>query len=142
MATQIEKLCLQNGLKLTAQRRTILKVLSEAEDHPDVEELYKRTQQIDQKISMATLYRTLKLFEENKIIERHEFGDGRGRFEICGRQHHDHLIDIHTGKVIEFQNQTIEMLQKQVAEQLGYQLIDHRLELYGVPMNKNKRTSN
>ncbi len=126
----------QKGLRMTSQRRTIAQVLSEANDHPDAEELYRRTNALDTSISLATVYRTLKLFEEYGIIERHDFRDGRARFEEAPDEHHDHLIDIRTGDVIEFQNQEIERLQEIIAKELGYKLVDHRLELYGVKIEE------
>ena len=127
------------GLKMTDQRKTIVKVLSEAKDHPDVELVYKRVSKIDKKIGIATVYRTIKLFEENKIIEKHDFKkDGRFRYEQVPEEHHDHLIDVKNDKVIEFQNDEIERLQKKVAEELGYRLVDHRLELYGVPIKRKE----
>ena len=130
--------CNKLGLKMTEQRKIIVKVLSKSKDHPDVELVYKRASSIDNNIGIATVYRTIKLFEENNIIEKHEFGDGRYRYEEVREEHHDHLIDIKSGKVIEFQNDAIEELQKKVAEQLGYKLVDHRLELYGVPIKSKK----
>jgi len=130
--------CNKLGLKMTGQRKIIAQVLSESKDHPDVELVFKRASSIDSNIGIATVYRTIKLFEENNIIEKHEFGDGRYRYEEVREEHHDHLIDIKSGKVIEFQNDAIEELQKKVAEQLGYKLVDHRLELYGVPIKSKK----
>jgi len=135
---RIEKLCAEKGLKMTAQRRVIARVLSEATDHPDVEELYHRASALDSAISIATVYRTVRLFEEANILERHDFRDGRSRYEEVTDQHHDHLIDIETGNVIEFQNEEIERLQKEIAKKLGYELVDHRLELYGTPKKKRK----
>lgn len=135
---RIEKLCAEKGLKMTAQRRVIARVLSEATDHPDVEELYRRASELDNAISIATVYRTVRLFEEANILERHDFRDGRSRYEEVTDQHHDHLIDIETGNVIEFQNEDIERLQKEIAKKLGYDLVDHRLELYGTPRKKKK----
>jgi Fur family ferric uptake transcriptional regulator len=131
MASRIERLCLKKGLKMTDQRRIIARVLSEAVDHPDVEDLYHRASEVDERISIATVYRTVKLWEEANILERHDFGDGRARYEEVPEIHHDHLIDIRTGEVIEFQDETIEKLQKEVAARLGYELVGHRLELYG-----------
>ena len=133
MESRIERLCVERGLKMTGQRRVIARVLSEAGDHPDVEELYRRASALDQHISIATVYRTVKLFEEAGILERHDFRDGRSRYEEMPHSHHDHLIDVKSGKVIEFRNEDIERLQKRVAEELGFELVDHRLELYGVP---------
>ena len=128
----IEELCENKGLRLTEQRRVIAKVLDGSDDHPDVEELHKRAIAIDNNISVATVYRTVRLFEESGILIKHEFGDGRSRYEnFQEKDHHDHLIDIESGNIIEFQNQEIEMLQKKIAEELGFELVDHRLELYG-----------
>ena len=132
MKMSIENLCEEKGLRLTEQRRTIARVLDNSKDHPDVEELHRRAIEIDKNISVATVYRTVRLFEESSILIKHEFGDGRSRyenFEEC--DHHDHLIDIEEGTIIEFQNEEIEALQKKIAEELGFELIDHRLELYG-----------
>ncbi len=133
MATTILARCEANGLRLTDQRRTIAEVLETAHDHPDVEELYHRASRIDPRISLATVYRTVKLFEESGILEKHEFGDGRARYETADRDHHDHLIDMHSGEVIEFVDAEIEALQERIAAKLGYRLMGHRLELYGVP---------
>jgi len=138
--TRIEKLCVDKGLRMTDQRRVIARVLSEAVDHPDAEELYRRASTIDPHISIATVYRTVKLFEDAGILERHDFRDGRSRYEEVPEAHHDHLIDVATGNVIEFHNEEIEKLQHRVAEELGFELIDHRLELYGVP--KGRKTPN
>ena len=137
--TRIEKRCVEKGLRMTDQRRVIARVLSEAIDHPDAEELYRRASSIDPHISIATVYRTVKLFEDAGILERHDFRDGRSRYEEVAESHHDHLIDIQTGKVIEFRNEDIEALQRRVAEELGFELVDHRLELYGVPKGKKLR---
>jgi len=133
-ASRIERLCHDKGLKMTEQRRIIARVLSDATDHPDVEQVYRRATQIDPHISIATVYRTVRLFEEASILERHDFRDGRSRYEEVPEAHHDHLIDIQSGRVIEFQNEEIEALQRKVAEKLGYRLVDHRLELYAVPL--------
>ena len=130
--------CSKLGLKMTEQRKIIVRVLSESKDHPDVELVFKRASKVDKNIGIATVYRTIRLFEENKIIEKHEFKDGRFRYEEVPDEHHDHLIDVRTGKVIEFQNDAIEKLQKIVAEELGYKLVDHRLELYGIPIKKKE----
>ena len=130
--------CSKLGLKMTEQRKIIVQVLSESKDHPDVELVFKRASKVDKNIGIATVYRTIRLFEENNIIEKHEFKDGRFRYEEVPDEHHDHLIDVRTGKVIEFQNDAIEKLQKIVAEKLGYKLVDHRLELYGVPIKKKE----
>jgi Fur family ferric uptake transcriptional regulator len=132
MSSRIEQLCVEKGLKMTEQRRVIARVLSESADHPDVELLYQRASAVDPHISIATVYRTVRLFEEANIIEKHEFGDGRSRYEDAQKEHHDHLIDLKSGKIIEFRNEEIEKLQRRVAQQLGYKLIGHRLELYGV----------
>ena len=134
MASRIELLCNERGLKMTGQRRVIARVLSDATDHPDVEQLHHRATAIDPRISVATVYRTLRLFEEANILERHEFRSGRARYEEAPEEHHDHLIDVQSGRVLEFQDQEIEALQRKVAEKLGYRLVDHRLELYGVPL--------
>ena len=131
--TRIEKLCVDKGLRMTEQRRVIARVLSDAADHPDAEELYRRASTLDPHISIATVYRTVKLFEDAGILERHDFRDGRSRYEEIPDSHHDHLIDVHSGRVIEFHNDEIERLQRRVAEELGFELVDHRLELYGVP---------
>ncbi|MBS0274902.1 MAG: transcriptional repressor [Proteobacteria bacterium] len=136
--TRIEQLCADKGLRMTEQRRVIARVLSEAEDHPDAEELYRRASAIDPHISIATVYRTVKLFEDAGILERHDFRDGRSRYEEVPDAHHDHLIDLQTGRVIEFRNEDIERLQRLIAEELGFELVDHRLELYGVPRGGKK----
>jgi Fur family ferric uptake transcriptional regulator len=132
---RLEKLCLEKGMRMTEQRRVIARVLSSADDHPDVEELHRRAHAVDPHISIATVYRTVRLFEESGIIERHDFRDGRSRYEETPDHHHDHLIDMKTGKVVEFVDEEIEALQNAVARKLGYRLIDHRLELYGVPID-------
>ncbi|MGH6880242.1 MULTISPECIES: Fur family transcriptional regulator [Hypericibacter] len=134
MISRIEKLCNDRGLKMTDQRRVIARVLSDAQDHPDVEQVYRRATAIDPRISISTVYRTVKLFEEASILDRHDFRDGRARYEEVPEHHHDHLIDVQSGRVIEFNNEEIEKLQHAVAEKLGYRLIGHRLELYGVPL--------
>ncbi len=131
LSQRIETMCVDKGLKMTEQRRVIARVLSEATDHPDVDMVYQRAVKIDPKISIATVYRTVRLFEEASILERHDFGDGRARYEETPAEHHDHLIDVQTGDVIEFTNSDIEKLQERVARELGYELVDHRLELYG-----------
>ncbi len=138
--SRIEDLCQKNGLRLTEQRRVIARILSEAEDHPDAEELHRRASGVDRNISLATVYRTVKLFEEAGIIERHDFRDGRSRFEEATDDHHDHLIDVRTGDVIEFVNEEIERLQVEIAKKLGYKLVDHRLELYGVPLDDKENS--
>jgi Fur family ferric uptake transcriptional regulator len=134
-ATSIETRCVEKGMRMTEQRRTIARVLNAAEDHPDVEELYRRCAKIDAKISISTVYRTVKLFEDAGIIERHEFRDGRARYEQIPDTHHDHLINLRTGEVIEFQSEDIERLQAEIARRLGYRLVDHRLELYALPLD-------
>ena len=128
----IEALCAEKGLRITEQRRVIARVLSDAEDHPDVELLHERASAIDPGISIATVYRTVRLFEDAGILERHDFGDGRARYEAAAETHHDHLIDVETGNVIEFTDPEIEELQRRIAEKLGFRLVDHRMELYGV----------
>ena len=133
---RLEKLCAEKGMRMTDQRRVIARVLSEAHDHPDVEELYRRAHAVDPHISIATVYRTVRLFEESGIIERHDFRDGRSRYEEAPDTHHDHLIDMKTGKVVEFVDEEIERLQQAIARKLGYKLVDHRLELYGVPLEE------
>jgi len=136
MLETIEQKCIKKGVKLTDQRKIIAKVMSEANDHPDVDELYNRVSKIDSKISIATVYRTVKLFEEAGIVEKHDFKGSKSRYEQAPEEHHDHLIDVNSGEIIEFVNEEIEELQKQVAEKLGYKLIDHRLELYGSKIKK------
>lgn len=138
--SRIEQLCAAKGIVLTEQRRVIARVLSGAEDHPDVEQLHRRANDVDSRIAIATVYRTLKLFEETGIIERHDFGAGRARYEEAPEEHHDHLIDLRSGAVIEFQNAAIETLQNQVAAELGYDLTGHRLELYAVPLDEDDVT--
>jgi len=133
---KIEKLCADKGLRMTEQRRIIARVLSVSDDHPDAEELHKRANSLDASISLATVYRTVKLFEDSGIIERHDFRDGRARYEEVPEEHHDHLIDVKSGKVIEFQSEEIEQLQEEIARKLGFKLVDHRLELYGVPLTE------
>lgn len=133
---RLEKLCQDRGLRMTDQRRAVAQVLERSDDHPDVEEVHRRAMELDPKISIATVYRTVRLFEEAGILERHDFRDGRARYEEVTDDHHDHLIDLQSGKVIEFVNEEIERLQKRVAEELGYELVDHRLELYGMPKKK------
>lgn len=131
MPNWIERKCVERGLRLTEQRRIIAQVLSEADDHPDAEELYARASKLDPKISLATVYRTVRLFADADIVETHDFRDGRARYETADADHHDHLIDVNTGDVIEFVDEEIEALQHRIAEKLGYELVDHRLELYG-----------
>jgi Fur family transcriptional regulator, ferric uptake regulator len=132
----IEALCHEKGLRITEQRKVIARVLSDADDHPDVEALHARSAAIDPGISIATVYRTVRLFEEAGILDRHDFGDGRSRYEAAPEAHHDHLIDVETGKVIEFVDPELESLQKQIAEKLGFRLVDHRMELYGVALDR------
>ena len=134
----LEQLCADKGLRITEQRRIIARVLSESDDHPDVELLHERANKIDSGISIATVYRTVRLFEEAGILDRHDFGDGRARYEAAPEAHHDHPIDVETGKVVEFVDPEIEALQKQIAAKLGYRLVDHRLELYGVRLDREK----
>ena len=140
MPSRIERLCIEKGLKMTDQRRVIARVLSESADHPDVEAVHRRAAAIDQRISIATVYRTVRLFEEANILEKHDFRDGRSRYEEIPESHHDHLIDIESGRVIEFRNEQIEALQRTVAENLGYKIVDHRLELYAVPLKREAKT--
>ena len=132
MSETIEQKCLAKGVKLTDQRKTIAKIMSNSQDHPDVDELYKRASKIDSKISIATVYRTVKLFEEAGIVAKHDFKGGKARYEELNESHHDHLIDIKTGEIIEFVDEEIEKLQKKVADKYGYKLVDHKLELYGI----------
>lgn len=136
MTSHLERICVDKGLKMTEQRRVIARVLSDAVDHPDVEAVYQRAVLVDPRISIATVYRTVRLFEDASILERHEFGDGRARYEERPTSHHDHLIDVRTGRVVEFTNEAIEKLQNVVAEELGYKLVGHRLELYAVPIDE------
>ena len=136
----IEALCTANGMRMTEQRRVIARVLANADDHPDVEELYRRCIKVDDRISISTVYRTVKLFEDSGIIERHDFREGRARYETSSETHHDHLINLRTGEVIEFQSEEIERLQAEVARKLGYKLVDHRLELYAVPLKDDKNS--
>lgn len=131
MSSAIERICIEKNMRMTDQRRIIARVLSDASDHPDVEEVYRRATEIDNQISIATVYRTVRLFEEADILERHDFRDGRSRYELVTESHHDHMIDIESGEVIEFVDEEIEALQKAIARKLGYKLIDHRMELYG-----------
>ena len=134
--SRIEQLCAEQGLRMTGQRRVIARVLSSAHDHPDVEEVYRRANAVDPRISLSTVYRTLRLFARKGILERHDFGAGRGRYEEATRRHHDHLIDIETGKVIEFRNEEIEQIQERVARELGFSLVGHKLELYGTRIKR------
>ena len=142
MQSRIEQLCRDKGMKMTEQRRAIARVLSDSTDHPDVEELHKRVVEIDPRVSIATVYRTVRLFEEQDILERLDFGDGRSRYEeVEGRHHHHHLINLETGEVIEFENEQLEELKRQIARDLGYDLVGERLELYGVPAGSGQKTN-
>lgn len=136
MQSRIERICADKGLKMTDQRRTIAQVLSQSADHPDVDKVYQRAAELDPRISIATVYRTVRLFEEANILEKHDFGDGRARYEESSDNHHDHLINVKTGEVIEFYNSEIEALKTKIAKELGYDLVDHRLELYATPSAK------
>lgn len=137
--TRIERLCAEKRLRMTGQRRVIARVLSAAKDHPDVEEVYRRANAVDARISLSTVYRTIKLFEANGFLERHDFGANRGRYEERARHHHDHLVDIESGRVIEFRNEEIERLQERVARDLGFSLVGHKLELYGTPIKRTRK---
>ena len=134
LETRIEKLCAEKNMRMTTQRRVIARVLSVAQDHPDVEEVHRRAVEVDSSVSIATVYRTVRLFEESGILERHDFGDGRSRYEEATDDHHDHLINIKTGEVVEFTNTEIEALQERIAKSHGLKLVDHKLELYGIPL--------
>lgn len=136
--TAIEEACMTLGLRMTDQRRVIARVITEAQDHPDVEELHRRAAAVDDRISISTVYRTVKLFEDAGIIERHDFRDGRSRYEPVPDEHHDHLIDLRSGTVVEFRSEEIEQLQEEIARKLGFRLVGHRLELYGVPLDPKK----
>ena len=136
--SNIIKLCEEKGIRMTEQRTAVAKVLSESSDHPDTEEIYRRAYEKDKSTSIATVYRTMRIFKESGIVTEHDFGDGKARYEELPDEHHDHLVDIKTGKVIEFQNEEIERLQEEIAKKLGYKLVDHRLELYAVPLDKKK----
>lgn len=139
LESKIETLCIDKGLKMTGQRRVISRVLSDSNDHPDVEEVHRRANLIDERISIATVYRTVRLFEDANIIDRHDFGDGRARYEEVSEVHHDHLINVQSGDIIEFQNEEIEKLQIKIAKKYGLKLVDHRLELYGTPLSSRKK---
>ncbi|MEZ5668429.1 MAG: Fur family transcriptional regulator [Alphaproteobacteria bacterium] len=141
MSDRIERLAAAKGLKMTEQRRVIARVLSESEDHPDVAMVHQRATAIDPRISMATVYRTVRLFEEANLLDKHDFGDGRSRYEEASDDHHDHLIDVESGEVIEFRDETIETLQRKIADKLGYELVDHRLELFGVRSKRRRSGS-
>ncbi|MFT4184231.1 MAG: Fur family transcriptional regulator [Rhizobium sp.] len=135
----LEELCVERGMRMTEQRRVIARIIEGSEDHPDVEELYRRSVQVDAKISISTVYRTVKLFEDAGLLARHDFRDGRSRYETVPEEHHDHLIDLKSGEVIEFHSPEIEALQERIAREHGFKLVDHRLELYGVPLKKDER---
>ncbi len=137
----LEEACAHRGMRMTDQRRVIAQVIEQSADHPDVEELYRRASAIDSRISLSTVYRTVNLFEEAGLVTKHDFKDGRARFELIPDEHHDHLIDIRTGKVIEFRNEEIEAIQEVIARKLGYRLVDHRLELYAVPLESKVETA-
>jgi Fur family ferric uptake transcriptional regulator len=139
LSKSLEELCAEKGMRMTDQRRVIARILQDSDDHPDVEELYRRSSKIDPRISISTVYRTVKLFEDEGIIERHDFRDGRSRYETVPEEHHDHMIDLNTGNVIEFQSAEIEALQERIARELGFRLVGHRLELYGIPLDKDDR---
>lgn len=134
----LEAVCAEKGMRMTEQRRVIARVLQASDDHPDVEELYRRASAVDANISISTVYRTVKLFEDAGVIERHDFRDGRSRYETLPEEHHDHLIDLRSGEVIEFRSEEIEQIQELIARKLGYKLVDHRLELYAVPLDKTR----
>ena len=139
MMSRIEQACIDKGLKMTGQRRVVAQVLSDADDHPDVEEVYRRASLIDERISLATVYRTLRLFEDSAIIQSHDFGGGRARYEAAeSDEHHDHLIDVDTGEVVEFYDEELEALQERIARRLGFRLVDHRMELYGKPLKPRR----
>jgi Fur family transcriptional regulator, ferric uptake regulator len=137
----LEEACVHKGMRMTEQRRVIAQVIEAASDHPDVEELYRRASAVDDRISLSTVYRTVNLFEEAGLITKHDFKDGRARFELIPDEHHDHLIDVRSGTVIEFRNEEIEAIQEVIAKRLGYRLVDHRLELYAVPIDKTDRNN-
>jgi len=137
LSKTLEELCAEKGMRMTDQRRVIARILQDSDDHPDVEELYRRSSKVDPRISISTVYRTVKLFEDEGIIERHDFRDGRSRYETVPEEHHDHMIDLNNGNVIEFQSAEIEALQERIARELGFRLVGHRLELYGIPLDKN-----
>ncbi len=138
LSKNLEELCAEKGMRMTDQRRVIARILQESDDHPDVEELYRRSSKVDPRISISTVYRTVKLFEDEGIIERHDFRDGRSRYETVPEEHHDHMIDLNAGTVIEFQSAEIEALQERIARELGFRLVGHRLELYGIPLDKDE----
>jgi Fur family ferric uptake transcriptional regulator len=137
LSKTVEELCAEKGMRMTDQRRVIARILQDSDDHPDVEELYRRSSKVDPRISISTVYRTVKLFEDEGIIERHDFRDGRSRYETVPEEHHDHMIDLKTGNVIEFRSSEIEALQERIAREHGFRLVGHRLELYGIPLDKD-----
>ncbi|MGW9229881.1 Fur family transcriptional regulator [Pseudorhizobium sp. NPDC055634] len=137
LSKTLEELCADKGMRMTEQRRVIARILQESDDHPDVEELHRRAAAVDPRISLSTVYRTVKLFEDEGIIEKHDFRDGRSRYETVPEEHHDHMIDVETGTVIEFHSPEIEALQERIAREHGFRLVGHRLELYGVPLDKD-----
>lgn len=139
LTKSLEELCAQKGMRMTEQRRVIARILQESDDHPDVEELYRRSSKVDSRISISTVYRTVKLFEDAGIIEKHDFRDGRSRYETVPEEHHDHMIDVKTGEVIEFHSAEIEALQERIAREHGFRLVGHRLELYGIPLDKDEK---
>ncbi|MFB9949934.1 Fur family transcriptional regulator [Rhizobium puerariae] len=139
LSKTLEELCAEKGMRMTDQRRVIARILQESDDHPDVEELYRRSSKVDPRISISTVYRTVKLFEDEGIIERHDFRDGRSRYETVPEEHHDHMIDLNTGNVIEFRSAEIEALQERIAREHGFRLVGHRLELYGIPLDKDDK---
>ncbi|CDN46236.1 MULTISPECIES: Fur family transcriptional regulator [Neorhizobium] len=139
LSKTLEELCAEKGMRMTDQRRVIARILQESVDHPDVEELYRRSSKVDPRISISTVYRTVKLFEDEGIIERHDFRDGRSRYETVPEEHHDHMIDLKTGTVIEFRSAEIEALQERIAREHGFRLVGHRLELYGIPLDKDDK---
>ena len=140
LPSRLEKLCIERGMKMTEQRRVIARVISNADDHPDVEELFRRSSAADENISIATVYRTVRLFEEAGLLDRHDFGDGRSRYEEASADHHDHLINMQSGRVIEFHDEEVEELQRKIAAKYGYKLVGHRMELYGVPVGDSEES--
>ena len=140
LQSRLETLCIERGMKMTEQRRVIARVISDADDHPDVEELFRRSSAADENISIATVYRTVRLFEEAGLLDRHDFGDGRSRYEEASDDHHDHLIDVQSGKVIEFHDEEVEELQRKIAAKHGYKLVGHRMELYGLPLGDSEES--
>jgi Fur family ferric uptake transcriptional regulator len=139
LSKTLEELCAEKGMRMTDQRRVIARILQDSDDHPDVEELYRRSSKVDPRISISTVYRTVKLFEDEGIIERHDFRDGRSRYEAVPEEHHDHMIDVSSGTVIEFRSAEIEALQERIAREHGFRLVGHRLELYGIPLDKDDK---